>query len=70
MAGLQEVLARLGIVDQADLELWGALQMGLAEMQIANDPGGQRWTAQLDRAIDMYLAHVRPRSRPKPPRRR
>jgi hypothetical protein len=33
--------------------------MGLADQQLANEPGGDRWTSQLDHAIDMFLAHVR-----------
>ena len=56
MAG---VLALLGIVDAADLDLWTALQMGLADQQLANEPGGDRWISQLDHAIDMFLAHAR-----------
>ena len=63
MAG---VLALLGVVDGNDLDLWTALQMGLTDQQIANDPGGQRWSSQLDRAIDMFLGFVRAR----PPRRK
>jgi AcrR family transcriptional regulator len=58
-ADMAGVLARLGIVDAADLDLWTAVQMGLADQQLANEPGGDRWTSQLDRAIDMFLAHVR-----------
>jgi AcrR family transcriptional regulator len=67
MAG---VLAALGVVDGPDLDLWSALQIGLTDQQIANDPGGQRWSSQLDRAIDMFLAFVRarpPRRKPWPP---
>jgi AcrR family transcriptional regulator len=60
-ADMAAVLARLGIVDSADLDLWTAIQMGLADQQLANEPGGDRWTGQLDRAIDMFLAHTRPR---------
>jgi AcrR family transcriptional regulator len=63
MAG---ALAAVGVVDEADLDLWAALQIGLTDQQIANDPGGQRWSSQLDRAIDMFLAFVRGR----PSRRR
>jgi AcrR family transcriptional regulator len=63
MAG---VLARLGVVAEADLDLWRAMQMGLTEQQIANDPGGQRWSAQLDRTITMFLGFVRGQ----PPRRK
>jgi len=60
-ADMANVLARLGVVDSVDLDLWTAVQMGLADQQLANEPGGDRWTGQLDRAIDMFLAHVRPR---------
>jgi AcrR family transcriptional regulator len=60
-------LAALGVVDAADIDLWSALQIGLTDQQIANDPGGQRWSSQLDRAIDMYLAFVRARPRRRKP---
>ena len=60
-ADMAAVLARLGVVDSVDLDLWTAVQMGLADQQLANEPGGDRWIAQLDRAIDMFLAYVRPR---------
>jgi len=63
MAG---ALAAIGVVAAADLDLWSAMQIGIADQQIANDPGGQRWSSQLDRAIDMFLAFVRTR----PPRRK
>ena len=63
MAG---VLAALGVVEGPDFDLWSAIQIGLTDQQIANDPGGQRWASQLDRAIDMFLAFVRTR----PPRRK
>jgi AcrR family transcriptional regulator len=59
MAG---ALARLGIDQATDVDLWSAVQMGLTDLQLANEPGGDRWTSQLDCAIDMYLQHVRPRS--------
>lgn len=57
-ADMAGALARLGVVDAADLDLWTAVQMGLTDQQLANEPGGERWIAQLDRAIDMYLGHV------------
>jgi AcrR family transcriptional regulator len=68
-ADMAGVLARLGVVKPADLELWTAVQMGLTDQQLANEPGGDRWTSQLDRAIDMYLAHVRARPAGAPRRR-
>src|SRR4051794_13287713 len=64
--GMASALAGLGIVEEPDLDLWTAVQAGIADQQIANDPGGQRWSSQLDRAIDMFLAFIKPR----PPRRK
>jgi hypothetical protein len=46
--------------------IWTAVQIGITDQQIANDPGGQRWSSRLDRAIDMFLAFVRAR----PPRKK
>jgi AcrR family transcriptional regulator len=54
-------LGALGVTEGADIDLWTALQMGLTEQQLANDPGGRRFVELLDTAIDMYLAHVRKR---------
>jgi AcrR family transcriptional regulator len=57
------VLASAGITEQADLDLWNAIQLGLTEMQLANDPGGRRFADHLEEAIDMFFAHVRRRRR-------
>lgn len=45
-----------GITDQADLDLVTAVGTGLADQQISNDPGGDRWLRLLDRAADMLAA--------------
>jgi AcrR family transcriptional regulator len=55
-------LAAAGVVDQADIELWTAIQMGLTAQQLANDPGRSRFVDHLEPAIDMFLWHVRRRS--------
>jgi AcrR family transcriptional regulator len=58
----RRVLAGVGATDLADVDLYTALIAGLVAQQNANEPGGDRWTRQLDRVIDMYLAEVaRPR---------
>ncbi|MCI3949981.1 MAG: Transcriptional regulator, TetR family [Acidimicrobiales bacterium] len=49
-------LAAHGITEQADLDLLTAVSTGLADQQISNDPGGDRWLRQLDRAVDMLAA--------------
>jgi AcrR family transcriptional regulator len=69
-ADMATALARLGVVDTADLDLWTAVQMGLTDQQLANEPTGARWTSQLDRAIDMYLTYVRARVPSKRPTKR
>ena len=51
-------LAALGVDDDRALDLYTALTTGLADQQISNDPGGDRWTRLVDEAIDMYLDHV------------
>ena len=69
-ADMATELARLGVVDTADLDLWTAVQMGLTDQQLANEPTGARWTSQLDRAIDMYLTYVHARVPSKRPTKR
>jgi AcrR family transcriptional regulator len=41
-----------------DLDLYTALTAGIVSQQLANDPGGTRWTRLVDEMMDMYLAHV------------
>ena len=45
-----------GITDQDDLDLVTAVSTGLADQQISNDLGGDRWLRQVDRAADMLAA--------------
>ncbi len=53
---MRTALATFGITDQADLDLVTAVNTGLADQQISNDPGGDRWLRQVDRAADMLAA--------------
>ena len=53
----RDVLARAGITDSASLDLWTALLTGIVDQQLANNPGGQRWTRLLPDAVDMFLTH-------------
>ncbi len=55
---LREVMAGLGIRAAQDIDLYTALVSGLIDAQQANDPGGQRWSRLLDRAIDMFADNV------------
>lgn len=55
IGGLRDRLAEHAITAQEDIDLYVALVGGLADAQLANDPGGDRWSRLLDRAVDMYL---------------
>ncbi|HVM66393.1 MAG TPA: TetR/AcrR family transcriptional regulator [Acidimicrobiales bacterium] len=39
-------------------DLWTAMISGLVWQQIANEPGGERWSQWVDDVVDMFLAHV------------
>lgn len=58
MSSFRDVLATIGITRQADIDLWVAVVGGMVESQLANDPGGQRWSRLLDRAVNMYADEV------------
>lgn len=53
---LARQLAALGVHDQATLDLWTAVLTGITDQQISNDPGGDRWTSLVDRAVDMLIS--------------
>ena len=65
VAALDEFAAQMaarGITDQEDIDLYVALVGGLADSQLANDPGGDRWRRLLERAVDMYVRDLVVRS--------
>jgi AcrR family transcriptional regulator len=60
-------MARHGVRGQDEIDLFIAIVTGLIDAQLANDPGGKRWSGLLDRAINMYADNVgitNERSRP------
>ena len=63
METFRERLASVGIDDPKAIDLWTALVGGLINQQIANDPGGDRWTRLTDDVVDMYLAHINTKKR-------
>jgi AcrR family transcriptional regulator len=65
-------LRAAGVTQQRHVDLWTAVTTGLASQQIANDPGGRRWTDLAEDAAAMLLAHCRaatPSARRTPTRR-
>ena len=55
---MRAAMARCGVRNQADLDLWTAIVGGFVDQQLANDPGGSRWRRQLPRLVDMYCDEV------------
>ncbi len=51
-------LAAAGVTDQSDFDLFTALIAGLADQQVANDPGGDRWIRLTDRVLTMFFADL------------
>jgi AcrR family transcriptional regulator len=49
----EEQFGRHGLSVPDDLDLYTAVIGGLVDAQHANDPGGDRWSSLLDRAVDM-----------------
>jgi AcrR family transcriptional regulator len=57
LASTKARLAALGITAARHVDLFTALLTGLVDQQVANDPGGQRWSRLAKEAVDMFLAH-------------
>ncbi|MET7427034.1 TetR/AcrR family transcriptional regulator [Dactylosporangium sp. NPDC005555] len=61
VAVMEHFAARMrqhGVDGQDDLDLFVAIVDGLVTAQLANDPGGERWSRLLDRAIDMFADNL------------
>lgn len=58
---LEQLLDYDGVVAE-DLDLFTALFTGLADQQLSNDPGGDRWVRLLDDAVDMLASRIEARS--------
>ena len=63
-------LVSVGISDARALDLWTALNTGLVDQQISNDPDGARWSSLAEEAVAMFWAFARsPRPTKRSPRR-
>lgn len=56
LARTRELLARNGVHDQRQLDIWTAISTGLVDQQVSNDPGGDRWSGLVDDVTRMFLA--------------
>jgi AcrR family transcriptional regulator len=66
----QQLFRSLGLTDASDGDIWDAMVVGMINQQLANDPGGTRWSALLDRAMDIWADGVGLPPDPPPPTRR
>ena len=57
LAGTRADLQAAGVHGEPALDLFRALITGLISLQIANDPGGDRWARMQDDALEMFFAH-------------
>lgn len=56
---LRRHLSDVGVPDSSSVDLWTAMLTGLADQQISNDPGGDRWIRLVDRAVELLLIDSR-----------
>jgi AcrR family transcriptional regulator len=74
LAGLEEtreVAEAAGLHGQQTFDLLMATTRGLVAMQIANEPGGERWVRLADEAVDILVTHYAPagqHARQRPPK--
>ena len=57
LAGTRTDLQAAGVHGESALDLVRALLTGLISLQVANDPGGDRWARLQDDALEMFFAH-------------
>ena len=58
LARARVILARAGLRDDADFDLWTAVVTGLASQQLANDSGADRYLYLIDQAVSMFADHA------------
>jgi AcrR family transcriptional regulator len=55
LASLVSLLHDAGVTRQGDVDCIVAVTAGLIDAQLANDPGGNRWTRHLNRLLDLLV---------------
>ncbi|GAA1029163.1 hypothetical protein GCM10009557_16680 [Virgisporangium ochraceum] len=61
VATMERFIARMerhGVSGPGDIDIFVAICGGMVDAQLANDPGGDRWSRLLDRSIDMFSDNV------------
>ncbi|HLY33123.1 MAG TPA: TetR/AcrR family transcriptional regulator [Jatrophihabitantaceae bacterium] len=57
LAKTRDIATAAGIKGERAFDLFLATTRGLIAMQIANEPGGTRWTRLVDEAVTMFVAN-------------
>jgi AcrR family transcriptional regulator len=60
LAATRKVAEAAGLRGQRAFDLFMATMRGLVGMQIANEPGGDRWAGLVDEVVDILVAHYAP----------
>ena len=55
---LGQRIAACGITEPDAVDLFTAIGTGLADQQLSNDPGGDRWIRLIDDAVEMFYNHM------------
>ena len=55
---LGQRLRACGLTDAAAVDLFTAIVTGLADQQLSNDPGGDRWIRLIDDAVEMFFDYM------------
>jgi AcrR family transcriptional regulator len=63
MAHVIAAMRAAGVTKQGDIDCLVAMTAGLMEAQLANDPGGDRWTRHLNRLVDLLVDDAITRSK-------
>lgn len=56
----QVLLSALGAGSEVHVDVYTTLLAGIAGQQVANDPGGDRYTRHLETLLDLFLDHYEP----------
>lgn len=55
---LRRRIEACGITEPDAVDLFTAIGTGLADQQLSNDPGGDRWISLIDDAVEMFYDHM------------
>lgn len=70
MVELGELLVPCGVSAPEAIDLFTALGTGLADQQLSNDPGGDRWIRLIDDAVEMFYEHITKKTKQRSKERR